>query len=103
MEEFRCEDTIYQLNTLSPQSNKTVCCDRSKNKTDAAPPSDIKTYPGNKRSEYSVIEKQVHKLIDIAKNIPSQNYSTNIEKVQCMKHQMGEFIYYGVSFKTFYE
>ena len=103
MEEFRCEDTIYQLNTLSPQSNKTVCCDRSKIETHAAPPSDIKTYPGNKRSEYSVIEKQAHNLIYIAKYIPSQNYNRNIEELQCMRHQMGESINGSVSFKTFCE
>ena len=103
MEEFRCEDTLYQLNILSPPSNKTAYSDTNKHEIHSTPPSDTDTYPCNNRSEYSVIEKQVHKLIDIAKNIPSQNYSTNIEKVQCMKHQMGEFIYYGVSFKTLRE
>ena len=103
MEEFRCEDTLYQLNILSPPSYKTVYSDLDKNEIHSTPPSDIDTYLYNTKSEYSVIKKQVHKLINIAKNIPSQNYNTNIEKLQCMKHQMGEFIYYGVSFKTFYE
>ena len=103
MEEFRCEDTLYQLNILSPPSYKTVYSDSNKNEIHSTPPSDIDTYLYNTRSEYSVIEKQVHKLINIANNIPSQNYNTNIEKLQCMRHQMGEFIYYGVSFKTFYE
>ena len=103
MEEFRCEDTLYQLNILSPPSNKTAYSDTNKHEIHSTPPSDTDTYPCNNRSEYSVIEKQVHKLIDIAKNIPSQNYSTNIEKVQCMKHQMGEFIYYGLSFKAINE
>ena len=103
MEEFRCEDKLYQLNTLSPPSNKTVYSDTNKNEIHSTLASDIDTYLCNIRSEYSVIEKQVHKLINIAKNIPSQNYNTNIEKLQCMKHPMGEFIYYVLSLKTFCE
>ena len=103
MEEFRCEDTLYQLNILSPPSYKTVYSDSNKNEIHSTPPSDIDTYLYNTRSEYSVIEKQVHKLINIAKNISSQNYNTNIEKLQCMSNQMGKFIYHGVSFKTFCE
>ena len=103
MEEFRCEDTSYQLNILSPPSNKTVYSDTNKNEIRSTPPSDIDTYLCNIRSEYTVIEQQAHRLIYIAKNISSQNYNTNIEKLQCMKHQMGEFIYYGLSFKTFCE
>ena len=84
MEEFRCEDTLYQLNILSPPSYKTVYSDSNKNEIHSTPPSDIDTYLYNTRSEYSVIKKQVHKLINIANNIPSQNYNTNIEKLQCM-------------------
>ena len=103
MEEFRCEDTLYQLNILSPPSYKTVYSDSNKNEIHSTPPSDIDTYLYNTRSEYSVIKKQVHKLINIANNIPSQNYNTNIEKLQCMSNQMGKFIYHGVSFKTFCE
>ena len=103
MEEFRFEDTLYQLNTLSPPSNKTVYSDTNKNEIHSTLPSDIDAYLCNIRSEYSVIEKQVHKLIYIAKNISSQNYNTNIEKVQCLNHRMGEFIYYGVSLKTLRE
>ena len=103
MEEFRCEDTLYELNILSPPSYKTVYSDSNKHEIHSTPPSDIDTYLCNIRSEYSVIEKQVHKLINIAKNIPSQNYNTNIEKLQCMSNQMGKFIYHGVSFKTFCE
>ena len=100
MEEFRCEDTLYQLNILSPPSNKTVYSDTNKNEIHSTPASDIDTLC-NIRSEYTVIEKQVHKFIDIAKNISSQNYNTNIEKLQCTRHQIGKFIYHCVNFLCF--
>ena len=103
MEEFRCEDKLYQLNTLSPPSNKTVYSDTNKDKIHSTPPSDIDTYLCNNRTEYSVIEKQVHKSRYVAKNVSSQNYNTNIAKLQCTRHQMGEFICDGVCLKTFCE